>query len=241
MSKPLSINNVSKTFNKRSKYPTKALNDVSFDLNENEVTGLIGPNGAGKTTLIRIMMGFENSDKGSATIFGYKPETVEAKKQIGFQSDNQFKTNQMRVKQYLEFNSKLLGIANNKEQITYLLETFHMTNAANKRLDALSKGMRQKIELINAFIGEPKLVILDEPTAGLDPPSVFELRDFIQAQKRNGVTLLFSSHNLTEVEKISDRVLFINEGVLSGDYKLNETDPGFLEEAFRQYRSGGEQ
>jgi len=112
-----------------------------------------------------------------------------------------------------------------------------LTSSTNKSLQALSKGMRQKIELIQAFLGNPKLVVLDEPTASLDPPSIFELRDFLLKRKEEGITVLFSSHNLTEVEKVCDRVLFINEGSICGDYKMAQAEAGFLEEAFRKHTS----
>jgi ABC-2 type transport system ATP-binding protein len=119
------------------------------------------------------------------------------------------------------------------------LESFHITGAVRRKLSDLSKGMRQKIELVAAFLGDPKLVILDEPTAGLDPPSVFELRDFIELKKKEGVNILFSSHNLTEVEKSCDRVLAINNGSLTGDFLMKDAEPGFLESVFKD-RSMGE-
>ena len=99
----------------------------------------------------------------------------------------------------------------------------------------MSKGMRQKVELILAFLGRPKIVFLDEPTASLDPPSVFELREFLAQQKAKGVTIFFSSHNLTEVENICSRVLFINDGRLVADYPMEGRAQGFLEEAFRRH------
>lgn len=235
MKNPLLINNISKTFNKKGKYPTNALIDVSFSLNAAEVTGLIGPNGAGKTTLMRCILGFEKCDSGSIEIFGNSPDSIETKSKIGFQADAQFRSKDLRVKEFLELHSTLAGFTKNNEQIDSYLEIFHIANAAGKKLSDLSKGMRQKIELIQAFIGNPQLIILDEPTAGLDPPSVFELRDFITQQKSIGKTILFSSHHLSEVEKVCDRVLFIQEGKLEGNYNLNELEPGFLEEAFKKY------
>ncbi len=235
MENPLIIENLFKTFNKRGKFPTKALNDVSFKLNPSEVTGMIGPNGAGKTTMMRIVLGFETYDSGNVLCFGESPVSINAKKEIGFQSDSQFRSKTVKVKEYLQIQSKLAGYCKNDEQIDNYLEIFHLANAAGKSLVSLSRGMRQKIELIQAFLGNPRMVILDEPTAGLDPPSVFELRDFINHQKQNGITVLFSSHHLSEVEKVCDRVLFIQEGKLEGDYHLKDLETGFLEEAFKKY------
>ena len=235
MNNPLRINNVSKTFNKKGKFPTKALIDISFSLNSAEVIGLIGPNGAGKTTLIRCILGFENYDSGNVEIFGSSPDSIETKRIIGFQSDSQYRSKGFKVKEFLELHSVLAGYPNNIKQIDLLLDIFHISNTAGKKLSDLSKGTRQKVELIQAFIGNPQLVILDEPTAGLDPPSVFELRDFITQQKSNGKTILFSSHHLSEVEKVCDRVLFIQDGKLEGNFNLNELESGFLEEAFKKY------
>ncbi len=208
---------------------------MSFSLNSAEVTGLIGPNGAGKTTLMRCILGFEKFDSGSIEIYGNSPDSLETKKLIGFQADSQFRSKDIKVKEFLEIHSVLAGYPKENEQIDSYLEIFHLSNAAGKKLSDLSKGMRQKIELIQAFLGNPQFVILDEPTAGLDPPSVFELRDFITEQKSTGKTILFSSHHLSEVEKVCDRVLFIQDGKLEGNYNLNDLEPGFLEDAFKKY------
>ncbi len=233
----LQVNNINMTFNKRSKLPTRALKNFSMSINPGEVVGLIGPNGAGKTTLIRLIMGFEKPDSGSISVFGVENSSFQYKKYVGFQSDNQYRTKAIKTFDFIEFHSKLAGFPNNQEQIRELLEYFKLSNAFDKTLVSLSKGMRQKLELITAFLGKPKLVILDEPTAALDPPSVFELRDFIAGQKSRGVTILFSSHHLTEVEKVSDRIVFIDSGELKGDVNTHEVGPGFIEEAFRRYES----
>lgn len=235
----IKIENLSKTFNKRSKIPTHALKDVNIEIKKGDVTGLIGPNGAGKTTLIRILNGFLNKDKGKVSVFGYEPNDLRVKKLMGYQSDLAFKTKRINIYSYLAVLSSLAGYKKNTEQIRYLLESFHMTGAAEKKLSDLSKGMRQKIELCAAFIGEPQLVVLDEPTAGLDPPSVFELRDFLVAKKRDGMSILFSSHNLTEVENTCDSVLFIKDGEISAKYKMEERGSGFLEDAFQNYLKNG--
>lgn len=238
MSKPLIIRELHKTFNPKSKYPVFALKGINLTIEEGTVCGIIGPNGAGKTTLIRALLGFVKAEKGNIEIFGKSADNLEIKQRIGYQADNQFRSKKIRVREYLEFHSMLLGIKNNKEQIVHLLESFHMTGVARKKLSDLSKGMRQKIELISAFLGTPNLVILDEPTAGLDPPSVFELRDFILTAKREGMNILFSSHNLTEVEKSCDRVIAINNGLITGDFTMKDTEPGFLENVFMDRKSG---
>jgi ABC-2 type transport system ATP-binding protein len=237
ITQPIILENVSKTYNKRSKYPTKALSGVSFKLNSGEVTGLIGPNGAGKTTLLRILLGFENPDSGEVILNDKHNLEIEARKSLGYQSDLQFRSKAITVSMYLEMQSKLAGFDKNQDEITYLMESFHLIGNATKNLAALSRGMRQKVELISSFIGNPSIVILDEPTASLDPPSVFELRDFINKKRLEKITILFSSHHLTEVEKICDKVLFINGGILSDNVDLKNQEAGYLEEAFRKYET----
>ncbi len=232
----ISIKDVSKTYKAKSKYPTQALKDMSTEIYQGEITGLIGPNGAGKTTLLKIILGFLKSDKGSVNIFEKQPDDLSVRKKLGYQADMQYISKVVNVESYLNINAYLAGVENIESEIRYLLEAFHMTASHKKSLQSLSRGMRQKIEIIQAFLGKPELVIFDEPTAFLDPPSVFEIRDFLESKKRAGITVLFSSHNLTEVEKICDRVLFINEGSLVGDYETSSMESGFLEDAFRKFR-----
>lgn len=232
---PIELKDISKTFNKQSKYPTKALQEISFNLEMGEITGLIGPNGAGKTTLLRVILGFLNADKGEVRIFGMAPNTLNARKLTGYQADSHYRAKTVSVQGYLKIHAFLAGVDNPMEEIIHLLESFHLMKARKKTLAALSKGMRQKIELIQAFIGKPKIVLLDEPTAALDPPSVIELRDFILQKKSEGVTVLFSSHHLAEVEKLCDRAVFISGGKIFGDYRLQGLDTGFLEEEFRKH------
>ncbi len=233
----LSINNLSKTYSAGKKGETKALADVSFSLNSSEITGLIGPNGAGKTTLIRILMGFEKADSGNVEFLGTSTLDLSVRNKIGYQSDLQFRSKTFTLKNYLKFHSEICGLDDSESRIADLLSSFSMSDTADKKLSALSKGMRQKVELIVAFLNNPQLVVLDEPTAALDPPSVFELRDFISKYRENGSTVLFSSHHLTEVEKVCDRVIFIDSGKIISDIKLAEVEHGFIEEAFRKYES----
>lgn len=233
----LDIKNLSKTYSPGKKAETLALSDVSFALGENEITGLIGPNGAGKTTLIRILMGFEKPDSGSVEFLGKSTLDLSVRNNIGYQSDLQFRSKTFSLKKYLKFQAEICGLEDAELKIELLLSAFSMSGAVHKKLSELSKGMRQKAELIVAFLNEPQLLVLDEPTAALDPPSVFELRDFINKYRDNGATILFSSHHLTEVEKVCDRVIFIDSGKIVSDIKIAEVEPGFLEEAFRKYES----
>jgi ABC-2 type transport system ATP-binding protein len=230
---------VAKTYNPGKKTEVDALRNVNFSVQEGEVVGLIGPNGAGKSTLLRILLGLINADAGSSvTIFGQHPESLTARAHIGYQADAQYRSRTVDVRTFLELHAFLAGQQNPESQIDDLLKQFSLEKPAYRSLSSLSKGMRQKVELIFAFVGTPKLVFLDEPTAALDPPSVFELRDFLAGQKTAGVTIFFSSHNLTEVENVCDRVLFINNGTLVGDYSMKAKKAKFLEQAFRKHLIG---
>lgn len=228
--------NIGKTYNPRSKNAVQALRGVSFEVQQGEIVGLIGPNGAGKSTLLRILLGFLNADEGgSVSILSHHPESLETRQEIGYQADSQFRSPGVRTSAFLELHALLAGNSNPTEEVTAVLRHFNLLNAAGRKLSALSKGMRQKIELAVAFVGSPKVVFLDEPTASLDPPSVFELREFLTQQKEKGTTVFFSSHNLTEVENVCDRVLFILDGALVAEHSLAGTPPGFLEESFRKH------
>lgn len=233
----LTIRNLSKTYSQGKRSETKALQDVSFTLHDNEITGLIGPNGAGKTTLLRIIMGFEKQDNGSVEFLQKSTLDLDVRNLIGYQSDLQFRGKEFSLIDYLFFHADVMNISNSNDTINNLLSAFSLNDAKFKKLTALSKGMRQKAELAVSFLNKPQLVVLDEPTAALDPPSVFELRDFIKNYRSTGATVLFSSHHLTEVEKICDRVIFIDSGKIVSDIMISEAAPGILEESFRRYES----
>ena len=227
---------ISKTYNPRSKNAVSALKEVSFAVSQGEIVGLIGPNGAGKSTLLRILLGFLTADHGgTVTLLGNHPESLLTREQLGYQADSHFRSNTVTTRTFLELHAILAGNPSPTEEVNGILQHFNLTNAAGRKLSALSKGMRQKIELAVAFVGSPKLVFLDEPTASLDPPSVFELREFLMKEKSKGTTVFFSSHNLTEVENVCDRVLFILDGTLVAEHSLSGTTPGFLEESFRKH------
>lgn len=233
----IKIENISKKFNKRSKFPVRALDSVNCNINPNKVTGLIGANGAGKTTLIRIILGFEKQDSGHISINGQDNLSIETRKIIGYQSDLPYLSKSVKVSEFLDMNSKLAGIKNNSKQIEELLTSFKLLESSNKKLSELSKGMRQKLEIINAFLGEPKIVILDEPTAALDPVATLELREFINKQRNKDITILFSSHHLSEVEHICDNVLLIDSGKIHREFDMNNIEKGALENEFRKFIS----
>ena len=231
----IAATSVSKTYTS-FRSSVRALTDVSFTVQPGEVVGLIGPNGAGKSTLLRILLGYLPADIGaSISMFGRAPDDLDARSWTGYQADSLFRTPTLTVRRFLECHADLLGTGRVAGQVEEYLSAFSMSNSAGRSLSSMSKGMRQKVELILAFLGSPKIVFLDEPTASLDPPSVFELREFLTTRKTQGVTVFFSSHNLTEVENVCSRVLFINDGRLVAEYGMDGRAAGFLEEAFRQH------
>ncbi len=236
MSSPaITATSVSKTY-KSFRSSVQALTDVTFAVQPGEVVGLIGPNGAGKSTLLRILLGFLPSDNGAAvSIFGHAPEDLIARSWTGYQADSSYRSSTLTVRRFLQVHADLLRAPDRNGQLEEYLKAFSMASSAGRSLSSMSKGMRQKIELILAFLGAPRIVFLDEPTGSLDPPSVFELREFLMARKAEGVTIFFSSHNLTEVENVCDRVLFINDGRLVAEYGMEGRASGFLEDAFRQH------
>lgn len=227
--------NLSKTYRQLFKTPVEALRNVSFSVPEGEVVGLIGPNGAGKSTLMRLMLGFLPANSGEVTLFGEHPESLRVRSMIGYQADTQYRASNLTVWSLLKLHARLMELADEENQIISLLRTFELQDAAKRTLASLSKGMRQKLELVLAFLGSPKLVFLDEPTAALDPPSVFVLRDYIAEKKKSGITILFSSHHLTEVEEICDRIIFISNGTVVNDSKMADIGQGHLEQLFRSH------
>ncbi len=231
----IEIENITKTFKKYSKYPIKALNNASCTIGHNKVYGLIGANGAGKTTLIRIILGFEQQDSGTISINHKSNLLIDTKKLIGYQSDLPYISKSVKLIDYLKMNSALAGYNNNDSQIDEYLVKFKLTGSYTKSLAELSKGMRQKAEIVSAFIGQPQIVILDEPTAALDPIATLELREFINSKRNTGITILFSSHHLSEVEHICDNVLLIDSGQIHKEFEMANIEKGALEEEFRKF------
>lgn len=229
------VNNISKTFNSRSKNAVHALRDVSFSVSRGEVVGLIGPNGAGKTTLLRILLGFLSQDSGDVKLFNEHPESLSVRQKIGYQSDLQFRSKTISVNRFFDLHRSLIGESASNEQLENLLHHFSLNDVRRRSLSSMSKGMRQKVELVQAFLGSPQLVFLDEPTSALDPPSVFELRELLEVRKKESVTVFFSSHNLTEVEHVCDRVIFIMNGKLTAEFSMKNIEKGFLEEKFKEF------
>ncbi len=193
-----------------------AVRDVSFQCAPGEVLGLLGPNGAGKTTALRILSTALRPDAGSAFINGIDilAEPLLARQRIGFLSGSTGLYGRLTARENVEYFGKLHGMdtARLRRRCDLLFEQLHMGAYAHKRADQLSTGMKQKCAIARTVIHEPEIVILDEPTTGLDVMSAKILLDFIDSYKKLGVPLIFSTHHLHEVEKLCDRVCIINHG-----------------------------
>lgn len=210
----LKVINISKSFGSQ-----KALNNVSFEIKKGEIVGFLGPNGAGKSTMMKILTTYSKADKGEALVNQYdvllKPREVQ--KCIGYLPEHNPLYKDMYVKEYLAFNAEVYKIS--KKRINTVIEQTGLSPEAHKKIGALSKGYQQRVGLASALLHDPEVLILDEPTTGLDPNQLIEIRKLIK-QISKEKTILLSTHIMKEVEAVCDRVLIINEGILVADKKL---------------------
>lgn len=203
----------------------KAVNNISFTVNDGEILGFLGPNGAGKTTTMNMMTGFISSTEGSVKINGFDilENTYEAKKQLGYLPDVPPLYGDMRVKEFLEFvcDLKKVNKADREEMLAEIMETVKISDVSNRIIKNLSKGYRQRVGLAQALVGFPPVLILDEPTVGLDPKQIIEMRDVIRALGKKH-TIILSSHILGEVSAVCDRIIIINKGNIVADAPAQE-------------------
>lgn len=192
-----------------------AVNNISFEIKEGEIVGFLGPNGAGKSTTMNMITGFIEPTSGKITIDGYdiskKPK--KAKKQIGYMPEGVPLYNELTVKEFVTYMAELKGIEKKekKEKVGKVLEKTGLTEVQNKLTRNLSRGYKQRVSMAGALVGEPKVIILDEPTVGLDPKQVTEIRALIKELGKEH-TVILSSHILSEVSQICNRVIIINKG-----------------------------
>lgn len=204
------IDSVTKTFGTQ-----KALDMVSFKVSEGEVVGFLGPNGAGKSTMMKIATGYLVADVGEVTICGQKitPDNTEVRKLIGYLPEHNPLYLEMYVREYLEMVGKLYYIDNRdiKQEVEAVIERTGLGAECHKKIGALSKGYRQRVGIAQAIIGKPKVIILDEPTTGLDPNQIVDIRNLIKDLGREHSVIL-STHIMQEVEAICDRIVLIDHG-----------------------------
>jgi len=205
----------------------KALDQVSFEIGTGELVGFLGPNGAGKSTLMKIITGYLSSDGGSVTINGETVETnnVSIRSQIGYLPENNPLYTDLYVREYLEMVAGFYQLQDKKEQVAKMVELTGLKTEQHKKIGALSKGYRQRVGLAQALIHDPAVLILDEPTTGLDPNQLEEIRQLIRTISANK-TVMLSTHIMQEVEAICSRVIIINKGILVADGSIDQLKGG---------------
>jgi ABC-2 type transport system ATP-binding protein len=206
----------------------RAISDVTFHVNKGEVVGLLGPNAAGKTTTMRILTCYMPPTSGTATVGGYDifEQSLEVRKIIGYLPENPPLYTDMEVSDYLTFVSKLKGVEKDriKKEVNSVIEKTNLGDVQNRIIGKLSKGFKQRVGLAQALLNNPKIVILDEPTVGLDPKQIIEIRQLIKGLSGEH-TVILSSHILPEIEQTCERVVIINEGqVVAEDTVQNLTN-----------------
>ena len=199
-----------------------AVADVSFALKEGETTALVGHNGAGKTTLIKLMLGLVRPTAGAVSVLGENPAAgeVAARRRLGYLPENVSFNMALTGRETLAFYGRLKRVA--RSEIADLLERVGLTAAADRRIGSYSKGMRQRLGLAQALLGDPAVLLLDEPTTGLDPALRRSFYDIVGESRSRGATILLSSHALTELEGQADRVIIVNRGVKIADGSIDE-------------------
>ena len=204
--------------------PLRALDDVSIRIMPGEVYGLIGPNGSGKSTAMKALLGLVAPTSGDCAIFGKDSLKVDSRNEVGFLPENPYFYKHLSGKETLEFYGKLCGIrgATLKDRVAELLELVDLTDASHRRIGVYSKGMLQRIGLAQALIQRPRLVILDEPTAGVDPIGSREIRDLIFKLREQGLTVFLCSHLLEQVQEVCDHVGIIFRGKMVKEGRLED-------------------
>ncbi|OLC17743.1 MAG: hypothetical protein AUG04_03030 [Deltaproteobacteria bacterium 13_1_20CM_2_69_21] len=195
----------------------RAVEDLSFEVRAGEIFGLLGPNGAGKTTTLKMLLGFVKPTSGHAFIAGRRAGTVASRRQLGYLPENPALYEFLRGDEYLIFAGRLCGLsrADARKRTAELLERVGLAGRADRPIRKFSKGMVQRLALAQALVGDPRIAILDEPMSGLDPIGRKDVRDLILQLRDEGRTVLFSTHILSDVEAICDRVGILVEGRLT--------------------------
>ena len=200
-----------------------AVNNVSFEIPAGQIVGLLGHNGAGKTTLMKIITGFLEANSGQISIAGktISENEISYKSLIGYLPENAPSYGELSVAEYLEFSASLKNVKSPSEKIRKAMLRVGLSERVNQKISTLSKGYQQRVGVAQAILDEPQILILDEPTNGLDPNQIQEMRNLIKEVAKNS-TVIISTHIMQEVEAICDRVLILNRGVLVVDRLLSE-------------------
>ncbi len=229
----------------RSFKSLKAVDDVSFVLNEGEILGLLGPNGAGKTTIIHLLLGLTTPDSGTITIFGKDLDRHRRHimGDINFMSTYASMPNSLKVGECLQVFARLYQVPDRKHRIDEVLAMFEIAGLKDKMVRGLSSGQMTRVILAKAFINKPKILFLDEPTSSLDPDIADKTRRLLKNIKQNRrMAILYTSHNMKEMQELSDRLLFLHRGKIIAQGSPDELIQHFqrkdLEEAFLHVARG---
>ena len=201
----------------------RAVNGIDFEVRPGEVVGLLGPNGSGKSTTVKMLLGLLYPTGGKLTVFGRSPRAVETKREIGYLPEESYLYKFLTAEETLDFFGSLfnLSAADRKQRIDQLLDMVGLAHARRRRVGEFSKGMQRRIGLAQAMINDPAFLILDEPTSGLDPLGCREVKDLILTLKKRGKTVLITSHLLSDVEDICDRVIILYGGKIRAEGALD--------------------
>ncbi len=201
----------------------EAVRGVSFEVGEGEVFGLLGPNGAGKTTTIKSVLRLIFPDRGDVRVFGEPTTHRETMRRVGYMPENPYVYQYLRPLEFLDLCGRLMGMSapDRRRRSMELLERLSLTHALDRPIGRFSKGMTQRVGIAQALLHDPALVILDEPMSGLDPVGRKQMRDLLLEQKKAGKTLIFTSHILSDVEMLCDRVVIVNRGRVTASGKLD--------------------
>ncbi len=216
----IEINNLVKMYGDK-----KAVSGITFTVNDDEVLGFLGPNGAGKTTTMNIIAGYLSSTSGTVKINGHDilEDPIEAKKQIGYLPENPPLYLDMTVKEYLNFICDLKGVSKEKRKnmLDRILSLVKIDDVYDRLIGNLSKGYKQRVGIAQAMVGDPPILILDEPTVGLDPNQIIEIRKLIRSLSKTH-SVIISSHILSEIQEIADRVVIIDHGKIAAIDTLSD-------------------
>jgi ABC-2 type transport system ATP-binding protein len=212
----IEVNNISKSYGSQ-----KALESISFTVRKGEIVGFLGPNGAGKSTLMKILTTYITADEGTAVVKGFNvnSQTKAVQQSIGYLPEHNPLYLDLYVREYLAFNADVYKVA--KSRIEEVIQLTGLSTESHKKIGELSKGYRQRVGLANALLHNPAVLILDEPTTGLDPNQLVEIRNVIK-NVGNDKTVFLSTHIMQEVEAICDRVIIIDKGKIVADKKLDK-------------------
>ena len=242
---PVVVRGLEKTFYDEARGEVKAVQGIDFECHAGEIFGLLGANGAGKTTTLRMLSTILTPTGGSATILGHDiaAEPTEVRKCLGFYSASTALYPRLTARETIEFFARINQYSGDvKQRVDYLIERFGIAKYASARIDKLSTGMKQKVSIARTVAHDPPLLIFDEPTVGLDVLNAIEMQGVIREFRAHGKTILFSTHIMSEAEKLCDRIAIIHDGRILAcntfDGLRQATGERYLEDIFVHYVKG---